>query len=52
MVYHNIEEIESAIQSLATAYPTTTELIIPPNLTHEGLTSFMGEIWCKTSLGG
>lgn len=35
MTYLNIEEIELAIQSLATAYPTTAELIVPPHLTHE-----------------
>ncbi|MBW4550134.1 MAG: hypothetical protein KME35_03330 [Aphanocapsa sp. GSE-SYN-MK-11-07L] len=36
MDYLNVEEIESAIQSLATAYPASTELITSPNLTHEG----------------
>lgn len=36
MAYLNVAEIESALQNLAAAYPATTELIVPPNVTHEG----------------
>ena len=38
MPYLNVDEIESALQNLAAAYPATTELITVPNLTHEGRT--------------
>jgi murein tripeptide amidase MpaA len=34
--YLNVDEIESALDRLAAAYPATTELIAVPNLTHEG----------------
>ena len=36
MAYLNVDEIETAIESLAAAYPATSELITVPNLTHEG----------------
>lgn len=36
MAYLNVDEIETAIENLAAAYPETTELIAVPNLTHEG----------------
>ena len=36
MAYLNVDEIETAIENLAAAYPATTELITVPNLTHEG----------------
>ena len=36
MAYLNVEEIESALENLAAAYPAKTELITVPNLTHEG----------------
>ena len=36
MAYLNVDEIESALENLAAAYPATTELIAVPNLTHEG----------------
>ena len=36
MAYLNVDEIESALESLAAAYPATSELITVPNLTHEG----------------
>jgi murein tripeptide amidase MpaA len=36
VAYLNVEEIESALENLAAAYPATTELITVPNLTHEG----------------
>ncbi|MCA1606388.1 MAG: M14 family metallopeptidase, partial [Acidobacteria bacterium] len=36
MAYLNVAEIESALQNLAAAYPATTELLVPPNVTHEG----------------
>ena len=39
MSYLNVEEIESALQNLAAAYPATTTLIVAPNTTHEGRTS-------------
>ncbi len=50
MAYLNVEEIESAIQSLATAYPATTELIIPLNLTHEGRQSHVLRVGVKPAL--
>ncbi len=36
MAYLNVDEIETALENLAAAYPETTELIAVPNLTHEG----------------
>jgi murein tripeptide amidase MpaA len=36
MAYLNVDEIESALENLAAAYPATTELITVPNLSHEG----------------
>src|ERR1700730_8838989 len=36
MAYMNVEEIESALQSLATSHPNVTELILLPNRTSEG----------------
>ena len=36
MAYLNVIEIESALQSLADAYPATTELLEAPHLSHEG----------------
>src|SRR3954471_11271840 len=36
VAYLNVDEIESALENLAAAYPATTELITVPNLTHEG----------------
>ncbi len=43
MAYLNVDEIESALQNLAAAYPALAELIVAPHATHEGrarLTSF------------
>ena len=39
MVYLNVDEIESALQNLAAAYPALTELITLPNASHEGRSS-------------
>ena len=39
MTYLNVVEVESALASLASAYPTVTELIALPYTTHEGRTS-------------
>jgi murein tripeptide amidase MpaA len=50
MAYLNVVEIESALQNLAAAYPTTTELIAPPNLTHEGRRSHVLRIGAKLVL--
>ncbi|HWM06371.1 MAG TPA: M14 family metallopeptidase [Actinophytocola sp.] len=36
MAYLNVDEITSALQNLAAAYPATTELITCPHPTHEG----------------
>ena len=36
MAYLNVMEIDSALQNLAAAYPATTELIVSPNVSHEG----------------
>jgi murein tripeptide amidase MpaA len=36
MLYLNVQEIEWSIQKLADAYPSAAELIVTPNLTHEG----------------
>lgn len=36
MAYLNVNEIESALQSLAAAYPALAELIVSSHLTHEG----------------
>src|SRR3954451_12187264 len=36
VAYLNVDEIETAVENLATAYPDTTEVITPPNLPHEG----------------
>ena len=36
MTYLNIDEISTAVRSLAAAYPGAAELITCPNLTHEG----------------
>jgi murein tripeptide amidase MpaA len=36
VAYLNVDEIGSALENLAAAYPATTELITVPNLTHEG----------------
>lgn len=36
MAYLNVAEIESALQNLAAAYPDAAELIVCPNVTHEG----------------
>jgi murein tripeptide amidase MpaA len=38
-LYLNVDEIESAIQSLAAAHPGAAEVVVPPNLTHEGRTT-------------
>ncbi len=38
MSYLNVTEVESAIQALAAAYPSTCELIALPNQTHENRT--------------
>lgn len=35
MVYLNVDEIESALENLAAAYPSLTELITLPNTSHE-----------------
>jgi murein tripeptide amidase MpaA len=35
-VYLNVDEIESALDALAAAYPDETELVTPPHDTHEG----------------
>ncbi|WP_084497451.1 M14 family metallopeptidase [Nocardia amamiensis] len=39
MAYLNVDEIESALQNLAAAYPSTTKLITAPHATHEGRSS-------------
>lgn len=39
MSYLNVDEVESALQNLAAAYPGLTELVSLPNLSHEGRTS-------------
>ena len=36
MAYLNVDEIETALQSLAAEYPELTELIDLPHPTHEG----------------
>jgi murein tripeptide amidase MpaA len=36
VAYLNVDEIETALENLAAAYPATTELITVPHLTHEG----------------
>ncbi|VVP60030.1 hypothetical protein PS850_06157 [Pseudomonas fluorescens] len=36
MAYLNVGEIESAIEALSAAYPSLTQRIVLPNLTHEG----------------
>ena len=36
MAYLNVIEIESALQNLAAAYPAMAELIVSPNVSHEG----------------
>ena len=36
MAYLNVDEIEAAIQSLAAAYPSISEVVVLPHLTHEG----------------
>lgn len=38
-MYSNVEEIESAIENLAAAFPSLAEIVTPPNLTHEGRTT-------------
>ena len=38
MSYLNVDEVESALQGLAAAYPGTAELITLPNQTIEGRT--------------
>lgn len=39
MTYLNTDEIESALENLASAYPTLAELITLPNTSHEGRSS-------------
>ncbi|POH57667.1 M14 family metallopeptidase [Arthrobacter glacialis] len=39
MPYLNVDEIESALENLAAAYPDLTTLMTAPNTTHEGRTS-------------
>ncbi len=48
MTYLNVEEIELAIQNLAAAYPTTTEVILSPHLTHEGRQSRVLRVGTKS----
>ena len=52
MAYLNVEEIETAIESLAAAYPETTELITVPNLTHEGRQTHVLRIGAANADGG
>ena len=52
MAYLNVEEIETAIESLAAAYPETTELITVPNLTHEGRQTRVLRIGAANADGG
>ncbi len=39
-MYHNLAEIESGLNSLATAYPAICQLLTMPNLTFEGRTVY------------
>lgn len=48
MTYLNVEEIELAIQNLAAAYPTITEVILSPHLTHEGRQSRVLRVGSKS----
>ena len=47
MAYLNVIEIESALENLASAYRTTTELIIVPHPTHEGRRSHVLRVGTK-----
>jgi murein tripeptide amidase MpaA len=47
--YLNIIEIESALENLASAYRTTTELIVAPHTTHEGRRSHILRVGLKAS---
>jgi hypothetical protein len=35
-MYLNVDEIESALDALAAAYPDETEVVTPPHATHRG----------------
>jgi hypothetical protein len=39
VAYLNVDEIESALENLAGAYPAATQLITVPHRTHEGRVS-------------
>jgi Zinc carboxypeptidase len=52
MAYLNVIEIESALQNLAAAYPAITELILSPNVSHEGRQIHILRLGTKTEVDG